>query len=95
MDCMICLAMFLGEWTSDWYKPYEGSADAKTNLFYGEKNKILRGGWFECAIYNCGLSAYTYNRSHFALDVKNNSFGFRCASSKSVKGHKDFVKGVN
>jgi formylglycine-generating enzyme required for sulfatase activity len=74
------------EWTSDWYKPYEGSADASTNLFYGEKNKILKGGsWFECAIYNCGLSAYTYNRSHFAPDVKNNSFGFRCASSKNVK----------
>lgn len=76
------------EWTSDWYKPYKGSADVKTNVFYGKKNKVLRGGsWFECAIYNCGLSAYTYNRSHFAPDVKNNSFGFRCASSEKVKGH--------
>jgi formylglycine-generating enzyme required for sulfatase activity len=84
------------EWTEDWYKPYAGSADADTNVFYGEKNKILKGGsWFECAIYNCGLSAYTYNRSHFAPDVKNNSFGFRCASAVKVEGPKDTTKGAH
>lgn len=74
------------EWTSTWYKPYPGSNDAKTNTFYGEKNKILKGGsWFDCFFYKCGLSAYTFNRSHFAPDVKNNTFGFRCAKSASTK----------
>ena len=67
------------EWTTSWYKPYRGASDAETNPHYGEKNKILRGGsWFNCHIYRCGISAYTFNRSHFSQDVKNNSFGFRC-----------------
>ena len=44
--------------------------------------KWLKGGsWFDCLSYGCGLSAPTFNRSFFTPEVKNNSFGFRCAKT--------------
>ncbi len=68
------------EWTVNWYQPYPGN-DTPSD-FYGEKNKVLRGGsWYDCLSYNCGVSAPTFNRSHFNPKVKNKSFGFRCAKS--------------
>ncbi len=67
------------EWTANWYKPYPGNEFP--NNFYGEKNKVLRGGsWYDCLSYGCGLSAPSYNRSRFAPKIRNNSFGFRCAA---------------
>ncbi|MFQ5900365.1 MAG: formylglycine-generating enzyme family protein [Thermodesulfobacteriota bacterium] len=74
------------EWTIDWYEPYSGAKDAETNIYYGKKNKVLRGGsWFDCSLYSCGMSPLTYNRSHFARDVRNNSFGFRCVKDAENK----------
>ncbi len=69
------------EWTQNWYLPYQGNAFP--NNFYGEKNKVLRGGsWYDCLSYGCGLSAPSYNRSRFAPKIRNNSFGFRCAADE-------------
>jgi formylglycine-generating enzyme required for sulfatase activity len=68
------------EWTADWYMPYPGNE--VPNIHYGEKNRILRGGsWYDCLSYGCGLSSPVYNRSRFNPEVKNKSFGFRCAKS--------------
>lgn len=68
------------EWVQDWYMPYPGNK--VWNVHYGRKNKILRGGsWYDCLTYGCGLSAPTYNRSRFAPEIRNMSFGFRCAKS--------------
>jgi len=67
------------EWTQNWYLPYPGNDFP--NHFYGEKNKVLRGGsWYDCLSYGCGLSAPSFNRSRFAPKIRNNSFGFRCAA---------------
>jgi 4-hydroxybenzoate polyprenyltransferase len=69
------------EWTSSWYKPYPGNI--VPNVHYGEKNRIVRGGsWYDCLSYGCGLSAPSFNRSRFNPEIRNNSFGFRCAKSK-------------
>ncbi|MFQ5507970.1 MAG: SUMF1/EgtB/PvdO family nonheme iron enzyme [Leptospirillia bacterium] len=72
------------EWTDSWYKPYPGNEFP--NSFYGEKNRVLRGGsWYDCLSYGCGLSAPSYNRSRFTPKIRNNSFGFRCAVSAPKK----------
>lgn len=66
------------EWVADWYQPYPGNR--YPNMFYGERNKVLRGGsWYDCLSYGCGLSAPAYNRSRFTPEIKNSGFGFRCA----------------
>jgi formylglycine-generating enzyme required for sulfatase activity len=68
------------EWVEDWYKPYPGNR--YPNRFYGERDKILRGGsWYDCLSYGCGLSAPSYNRSRFTPEIRNSGFGFRCARS--------------
>ncbi|MDH5526300.1 MAG: SUMF1/EgtB/PvdO family nonheme iron enzyme [Nitrospirota bacterium] len=67
------------EWTDSWYQPYPGNEFP--NNFYGEKNRVLRGGsWYDCLSYGCGLSAPSFNRSRFTPKIKNSSFGFRCAA---------------
>lgn len=67
------------EWTSSWYLPYPGNTRPTEN--YGEKYKTLKGGsWWDCSFYQCGISAPVFNRSFFNPNVKNSSFGFRCAS---------------
>ena len=66
------------EWTDSWYKPYPGNTWASEN--YGEMYKVLKGGsWWDCSFYQCGVSAPVFNRSYFKQNVKNSSFGFRCA----------------
>ncbi|KAF0191860.1 MAG: hypothetical protein FD165_1583 [Gammaproteobacteria bacterium] len=66
------------EWTSSWYLAYPGNTRATEN--YGEKYKTLKGGsWWDCSFYQCGISAPVFNRSFFNANVKNSSFGFRCA----------------
>ena len=66
------------EWTASWYLPYPGNTHASES--YGERYKTLKGGsWFDCSFYRCGISAPVFNRSFFARNVKNDSFGFRCA----------------
>ena len=75
------------EWTASWYQPYPGNQ--VWNVHYGHKNRVLRGGsWYDCLTYGCGLSAPTYNRSRFAPEIRNMSFGFRCAKDpdKNSKG---------
>jgi len=68
------------EWVQDWYKAYPGNQ--YPNSFYGERDKILRGGsWYDCLSYGCGLSSPSYNRSRFTPEIKNSGFGFRCAKS--------------
>lgn len=66
------------EWTASWYQPYPGNNTPSES--YGTRYKVLKGGsWFDCAFYRCGISAPVFNRAFFASEVKNESFGFRCA----------------
>jgi len=68
------------EWVDSYYLPHPGNTIAKAE--YGRDKRVLKGGsWFDCLSYGCGLSAPTFNRSFFNPEVKNNSFGFRCAKS--------------
>ncbi len=69
------------EWVDSYYLPHPGNP--VTRAEYGEDKRVLKGGsWFDCLSYGCGLSAPTFNRSFFTPEVKNNSFGFRCAKTK-------------
>ncbi len=66
------------EWVDSFYLPHPGNTVARPD--YGTDKRLLKGGsWFDCLSYGCGLSAPTFNRSFFNPEVKNNSFGFRCA----------------
>ena len=68
------------EWVDAYYLPHPGNTIPKSE--YGKDKRVLKGGsWFDCLSYGCGLSAPTFNRSFFNPDVKNNSFGFRCAKT--------------
>ena len=68
------------EWVDNYYLPHPGNIIWRPE--YGKKNRILKGGsWFDCLSYGCGLSAPTFNRSFFTPEVRNNSFGFRCAKT--------------
>ena len=68
------------EWVDAYYLPHPGNTIPKSE--YGKDKRVLKGGsWFDCLSYGCGLSAPTFNRSFFNPDVKNNSFGFRCAKN--------------
>ena len=70
------------EWVDSYYLPHPGNP--VTRAEYGVDKRVLKGGsWFDCLSYGCGLSAPTFNRSFFTPEVKNNSFGFRCAKTKS------------
>ncbi len=70
------------EWVDSYYLPHPGNP--VTRAEYVEDKRVLKGGsWFDCLSYGCGLSAPTFNRSFFTPEVKNNSFGFRCAKTKS------------
>lgn len=71
------------EWTASWYLPYPGNTRPTEN--YGEKYKTLKGGsWWDCSFYQCGISAPVFNRSFFNPNVKNSSFGFRCAKDDEL-----------
>jgi formylglycine-generating enzyme required for sulfatase activity len=68
------------EWVDAYYLPHPGNTIPKPE--YGRDKRVLKGGsWFDCLSYGCGLSAPTFNRSFFNPEVKNNSFGFRCAKN--------------
>jgi len=68
------------EWVDSYYLPHPGNTVHRAE--YGEDKRILKGGsWFDCLSYGCGLSAPTFNRSFFTPEVRNNSFGFRCAKT--------------
>ena len=68
------------EWVDSFYLPHPGNTITRGE--YGEDKRVLKGGsWFDCLSYGCGLSAPTFNRSFFTPEVRNNSFGFRCAKS--------------
>ena len=68
------------EWVDSFYLPHPGNTITRGE--YGTDKRVLKGGsWFDCLSYGCGLSAPTFNRSFFTPEVKNNSFGFRCAQS--------------
>ena len=68
------------EWVDSFYLPHPGNTTTRGE--YGKDKRVLKGGsWFDCLSYGCGLSAPTFNRSFFTPEVKNNSFGFRCAKS--------------
>lgn len=72
------------EWVDAFYLPHPGNNIPKPE--YGRDKRVLKGGsWFDCLSYGCGLSAPTFNRSFFNPEVKNNSFGFRCAVSANPK----------
>ncbi|MES1982053.1 MAG: SUMF1/EgtB/PvdO family nonheme iron enzyme [Pseudomonadota bacterium] len=69
------------EWTASWYTQYPGNTWPSEN--YGEQYKVLKGGsWWDCSFYRCGVSAPVFNRSYFKQNVKNSSFGFRCAKDE-------------
>ena len=66
------------EWTDSWYTQYPGNQWPSEN--YGKLYKTLKGGsWWDCSFYACGVSAPSFNRSYFKQNIKNSSFGFRCA----------------
>ncbi|MBI5427173.1 MAG: formylglycine-generating enzyme family protein [Nitrospinae bacterium] len=66
------------EWVDSYYLPHPGNTTHRAE--YGKDKRLLKGGsWFDCLSYGCGLSAPTFNRSFFTPEVRNNSFGFRCA----------------
>ena len=68
------------EWVDSFYLPHPGNNINRGE--YGTDKRVLKGGsWFDCLSYGCGLSAPTFNRSFFTPEVRNNSFGFRCAKS--------------
>lgn len=68
------------EWVNSYYLPHPGNTIPRRE--YGQNNRVLKGGsWFDCLSYGCGLSAPTFNRSFFTPEVRNNSFGFRCAQT--------------
>ncbi len=68
------------EWVDAFYLPHPGNTVPRAE--YGKDKRLLKGGsWFDCLSYGCGLSAPTFNRSFFTPEVRNNSFGFRCAKS--------------
>ncbi len=68
------------EWVDAYYLPHPGNTIPKAE--YGKDKRVLKGGsWFDCLSYGCGISAPTFNRSFFNPEVKNNSFGFRCAKT--------------
>jgi len=68
------------EWVDSFYLPHPGNNINRGE--YGKDKRVLKGGsWFDCLSYGCGLSSPTFNRSFFTPEVKNNSFGFRCAKS--------------
>lgn len=68
------------EWVDSYYLPHPGNTVHRAE--YGRDKRILKGGsWFDCLSYGCGLSAPTFNRSFFTPEVRNNSFGFRCAKT--------------
>ncbi len=68
------------EWVDSYYLPHPGNTVPRQE--YGKDKRILKGGsWFDCLSYGCGLSAPTFNRSFFTPEVRNNSFGFRCAQT--------------
>ena len=68
------------EWVDSFYLPHPGNTVHRAE--YGKDKRILKGGsWFDCLSYGCGLSAPTFNRSFFTPEVRNNSFGFRCAKT--------------
>ena len=72
------------EWVDSFYLPHPGNEISRPE--YGRKNRVLKGGsWFDCLSYGCGISAPTFNRSFFTPEVRNNSFGFRCAKSATSK----------
>ncbi|MBI4390077.1 MAG: SUMF1/EgtB/PvdO family nonheme iron enzyme [Nitrospinae bacterium] len=66
------------EWVDSYYLPHPGNTIHRAE--YGKDKRLLKGGsWFDCLSYGCGLSAPAFNRSFFTPEVRNNSFGFRCA----------------
>ena len=68
------------EWVDSHYLPHPGNTVPRKE--YGKDKRILKGGsWFDCLSYGCGLSAPAFNRSFFTPEVRNNSFGFRCAKT--------------
>ncbi|MDX8386135.1 MAG: SUMF1/EgtB/PvdO family nonheme iron enzyme [Gallionella sp.] len=68
------------EWTESWYTQYPDNQWPSEN--YGEIYKVLKGGsWWDCSFYQCGVSAPVFNRSYFKKNIKNTSFGFRCAKN--------------
>ena len=68
------------EWVDSFYLPHPGNNITRGE--FGKDKRVLKGGsWFDCLSYGCGLSSPTFNRSFFTPEVKNNSFGFRCAKS--------------
>ena len=68
------------EWVDSFYLPHPGNNINRGE--YGMDKRVLKGGsWFDCLSYGCGLSSPTFNRSFFTPEVKNNSFGFRCAKT--------------
>jgi len=65
------------EWVEDWYKSYPGNQ--YTSEFFGEKNKVLRGGGGGVGHYALSYFFRNAMRSYAPPGVKNNDVGFRCA----------------
>jgi formylglycine-generating enzyme required for sulfatase activity len=68
------------EWVEDFFLPYEGAA-ADADPFFGEENRVNRGGgWFDG---EDGEIVTTYNRNAGPPSTSaNDDIGFRCARSQ-------------
>ncbi len=63
------------EWTSSWYKPYDGAEESDSDSDFDEAYKVLKGGgWNSAAISLRGAA-----RGRSAPDEALDTVGFRCA----------------
>jgi formylglycine-generating enzyme required for sulfatase activity len=65
------------EWVDDFFKAYPGQ-DAKADPYFGEKNKVNRGGgWFDDQTKEV-LTTFNRNAGPPSISA-NDDIGFRCA----------------
>lgn len=62
------------EWTADWYQPYKGNPDIKTD--YGMVFRVLRGGSY---LYEDPFDLRCSRRLYERPNTRREDFGFRCA----------------
>lgn len=65
------------EWVADWYQPYPGS-DYQSE-FFGEKNKVIRGGGGGVGHYALSMFFRGAARQYAELELRSEDVGFRCA----------------
>lgn len=72
------------EWTSDWYKPYKGNAISSKH--YGEKSKVLRGGYAGILGHYNSNKIYARGSYRHFIDptFSGGDAGFRCSKWEKI-----------